>query len=287
MANTITISSLTNEFVEMDLVTKYKSLVDTALDSEGIYIRTKETLEELFDNKNLTAKEKADIIGTVLGNLNNSVVSGAMQTALAWEAKEKEFTFNKIELEYKLGLLNEQILAQKQNTKTEFVKTAISNAELLKNYGVAVDGNGIVTDTSIDGKLDKEVLLLEQERTNKQAEKLILDAKLKESNAAIHKIIADTYENYGYYNYTIGDGGVASVTKLSSHETLAANQKLIAKEQAKGYAYNAWSNAAQSSASMIGALVAAEVDGISSYVSQWSAIVSQLGAITTPTTTGL
>lgn len=281
------ISEAINPYAILNVTDKFNELVKASLDSEGIYIRTKETLDELIENKGLTSKEKSDLIGNILGQLNNSVVGNAMQTALAWEAKEKELSYTKVELEKKIDLMLMQIDAAEQAIKTDKTNMQARQAEILRMFGqpTVIDGN--VVSLNNTGKSYQETRLITQEVTNKEAEKLILDAKLKESNAAIHKIVADTYENYGYFTYSISDAGIGSVTKLSSHETLAANQKLIAKEQAKGYAYNAWSNAAQSSASMIGSLVAAEVDNITSYISQWSAIVSQLGAITVPTTSGL
>lgn len=283
MSNTISISTNTDEFVALDISTKYKELVRTALDSEGIYIRTKETLEELFENKTLTAKEKSELIANVLGNLNNSIVSGAMQTALAWAAKDKELTLNKIELEYKLALINQQTESQKQSVKTEFANTAARNAELLKNYGVLVSSEGVVTDSGTDGKIDKEMALLDQERVNKVAEASVLGSKLKESQASTHRIMADTHENYGYYTYNLTDNGASSITKISTHTSLSDAQKKIAQEQAKGYAWNAWTSGAQGSASMIGSLVAAEVPGLTDYLAQWSATVTKITDIEPPT----
>ncbi len=44
---------------DLSVSDKYKELVKTALDSEGIYIRTKETLDEFFNDTGLTFKEKS------------------------------------------------------------------------------------------------------------------------------------------------------------------------------------------------------------------------------------
>lgn len=276
--------SITNE---LDVLDKYTSLVQESIGSESIYIRTKETVEDMVVKGMISNTDRATIISQVLSGINNAVVASAMQTALQWANMEKEVALKKLELAKQLDILDQEYILKQKQTNQAITADINAQAERIRAFGTPVVVDGQVVSLADEGKTYQETRLITQEVTNKGAEKLILDAKLKESNAAIHKIIADTYENYGYYNYTIGDNGVATVSKLSSHETLAANQKLIAKEQAKGYAYNAWSNAAQSSASMIGALVAAEVDGISNYVSQWSAIISQLGAITTPTTTGL
>ena len=60
--------------------------------------------------------------------------------------------------------------------------------------------------------------------------------------------------------------------------------KQVAKEQAKGYAWNAWSNAASSSAGMIGTLVAAEIPDLdpTTYLTTWSTAVSKLNTVTEP-----
>ena len=286
MSNTISISTSTDEFVALDISAKYKELVKTALDSEGIYIRTKETLEEIFQNKAMTAKEQSELLVTVLSNLNNTIINSAMGTALAWATKDKELTLTKIELEYKLGLINKQTDQVTQSIKTEFATTAARNAELLKNYGVLVNSEGVVTDSSIDGKIDKEILLLEQEKVNKVAEAAVLGSKLKESQVAIHKIVADTYENYGNYSFsTPTDVGISTVTKLSGgHISLSDVQKSISQEQAKGYAYNAWSNGAQAASSMIGALLSSENETAltATDVDLWRSMVQKLSAIVAP-----
>ena len=270
---------------DLSVSDKYKELVKTALDSEGIYIRTKETLDEFFNDTGLTFKEKSGLIANVLGNLNNTIVTSAMQTALAWEAKNKETYLAKYELEKKLDLIIEQTNSQVNATEQGKYEAAIKQAELKKVYGLQMNLAGELSPTGSANKIDKELSLLEQEYLNKGAEKLILDSKLKETNAALHKIVADTYENYGNYTYTLTDSGVTNVTKLSTNSSLSYYQKEIAKEQAKGYAWNAWSNAAQSSASFLGVLLSSEnADANSAGTLQlWSDAVTKLNGVVAPT----
>jgi hypothetical protein len=270
---------------DLDVVGKYKELVSESLSGDSVYIRTKETLNEFFNDSGLTFKEKSGLIATVLGNLNNTIVTSAMQTALAWEAKNKENYLAKYELEKKIDLLIEQTRGQVNVTEQSKYEAALKQAELKKLYGLHFDIFGDLSATGVAGKLDKELLLLDQEYINKGAEKHILDSKLKETNAALHKIIADTYENYGNYTYTLTDSGVTHVNKLSTNSSLSHYQKEIAKEQAKGYAWNAWSNAAQSSASFLGVLLSSENADANSAgtLELWSNAVTKLNNIPAPT----
>lgn len=274
---------------KMDVSSKYKELIETALDSEGIYIRTKETLQELFTDKTITATQKAEIITQVMANINGSVVTSAMSTALQWEAKEHELEYRRLELQKQLDVLDSQVKQAEQAAEGERYATALKKAELQKVYGVTVDANGNLIDTVADGRLDKEIQILGQDYLNKQAEETVLKGKTLESHAAVHKVIADTYENYGTFTYTgtVSENGISSITKTSSHDTLAQAQRDIAQQQAKGYTYNAWTNALQGSATMIGTLVASEdYDAVGSgMTSDWTELLTKLKNLTAPTYT--
>lgn len=282
MATKVTVAV---DVAALDVAEKFGELVKDNLGSESVYIRTKETLQELFEKGNIKDNDRATIISQVLVGLNQSLVSGAMQTALQWSSKEADLEMQRMELEYRLGILNEQLDTQGAQTTEAKLGQAVKRAELMKNYGVTVDGNYNVTDASADGKIDKEMNILGQEYTNKTAEKLLLDAKLKETQAGVHKLVADTYNNFGSYTYTVAEGGVTGVTKThGTYATLSDKQKTIADEQAKGYSYNAWSNAAQSAATMIGTMLTADVlpedNQVTTYVGYWTSAMGKLNNIT-------
>lgn len=284
MANKVT---LPNE-PEIDVLNKYNELIKENLGSESVYIRTKETLQDLFETSSMKANEQAQVIAQVLSSLNNSLVSSSMQTALAWAGKEKDNEFAKLELEYKLAMLDAQVAQAKQQEKSEFMTTARGKAELLKHYGVVVSADGIVSDAGTDGKIDKEITVLDREATNKTYEGNLLIKKVDESNVTIHKAIADTFTNYGSFTYDVGENGVSGVTKTSSGKTLSDWQMYVAAEQSRGYAYNAWTNAAQSSAGMIGTLLTSDIDSLSNtdintYMNAWFTFMTKLNQINPPT----
>ena len=128
-------------------------------------------------------------------------------------------------------------------------------------YGVAVfdDLNNIIS-LDLTGKVLKDMELTTAQILKTTAEDNLLAQKVQESHAAVHKIVADTYVNYGNYSYTgLTAEGLSTVTaNHGGFKTLSNTQQDIAIEQAKGYTYNAWANALTGSASMLGTAIAAE-----------------------------
>lgn len=296
MANKI---AITMDSTTLNVAEKLTELIKDNLGSESVYIRTKETLEELLQNGTIKDTDRATTIANVLTALNQSLVSGAMQTALQWAGKEADLEMQRLELEYKLGLYNEQIGTQVANTVDVQLAQALKRAELLKNYGVTIDASYLIADNpTVDGKIDKEISVLGQEYTNKTAENSLIGSKTKESQASVHKLVADTYKNYGIYSYTLADTGVTSI--VAHHDagtrTLSDYQQDIAIEQAKGYTYNAWSNAAQSAATMIGTLLTGDVEVkdpdtgenlVPGYVGYWTTTMDKLKNLQVGTTIDL
>lgn len=250
---------------ELDVISKYEELISNSLDGESVYIRTKETVEELFRQGNLKDTDKAQIIATVLSNLNNALVSTSMSTALQWASNEKDIALKKLQLEKELDILDQDKLLKKAQVAKMGYESVAIQAQTKKTYGTPTVVNGAVTSLADDGKMTYEINLLEQENINKGKEALILDSKLNESFVGIHKVIADTVTNYGAWNYSgsaiSADGLAAAPTRstVTGVDVLSDIQAEIAKEQAKGYAYNAWANALTGTSSMLGTAIASEL----------------------------
>ena len=111
----------------------------------------------------------------------------------------------------------------------------------------------------------------------------------KQVNAQTHKLVADTYVNHGMFTgYTISDNGITGTTmQAQGYTTLSQMNKIVAAEQAKGYSYNAWSNAASAGASMLGTLAGAEIQSIDAtswaeMINLWKTPTTKLGSIVTP-----
>lgn len=281
-----TISVLTTS--ELDVVAKQRKLVEEALGPDGAYIRLKETLLDLMDAGEIKGTDRASIVSTTLANIAGQITAGAMQTALQWADKEKELELKKLELSYQLELIRQQGLLAENQVLDSLAGRQLKQAQRIREYGIATtDASGNVTSLANNGKVYQEELNIVQDTANKALLPVQIAAQTEEVHARTHKAIADTYVNHGIYTWTnITDKGVTGVVKASSgYVTLSDLQKQVAAQQAKGYSYNAWSNAATGASGMIGTLVAAEIPDLdpTQYLALWQTAMGKLNGITEPT----
>lgn len=245
----------------LDVNDKYKQLVEASMDGDSVYVRTKEVLSELLRDNEITQDVKGQVIIQVMANLNNSVVTGAMSGALQWETAEKNLYLEKIKLEKELDSIKLQNDIHAINGDIATLNRTKTEAEIIRQYGTpTVDAEGHVISLAPDGLIYRQTKIAEQEYINKGIEKTILDAKVKTEYAGIHKIVADTYANYGQYSYNINGDQIDNIVRVNNAGTKSVTdtQIAVAREQAKGYAYNAFANAASASSSMIGVMLSTE-----------------------------
>ncbi len=283
---TITVLTTT----DLDVVNKQRELTTEALGPDGVYIRLKETLLDLMNNGEIKSTDRANVVSTTLANLAGQITSGAMQTALAWASKEKELELKKLEMGYQLELLKQQGILAENQVIDSLAGRQLKQAQRIREYGIATtDSNGNVTSLANNGKVYQEELNVVQDTANKALLPSQIAAQTEELYARTHKTVADTYVNHGIYTWTsITDKGVTGVVKAATgYTTLSELQKHVAAQQAKGYSYNAWSNAATGASGMIGTLVAAEIPDLdpSAYLSLWQTAMGKLNGITEPTIT--
>ena len=281
-----TITVLTT--ADLDVVNKQRELTTEALGPDGVYIRLKETLIDLMDKGEIKGTDRANVVSTTLANLAGQITSGAMQTALAWASKEKELELKKLEMGYQLELLKQQGILAENQVIDSLAGRQLKQAQRIREYGIATtDSNGNVTSLANNGKVYQEELNVVQDTANKALLPSQIAAQTEEVHARTHKTVADTYVNHGIYTWTdITDKGVTGVVKAATgYTTLSELQKQVAAQQAKGYSYNAWSNAATGASGMIGTLVAAEIPDLNptQYLALWQTAMGKLNGITEPT----
>jgi hypothetical protein len=250
MADVSTVNSTLN------VNTKYEQLLSTLLCDTSIYIRTKETLAELVTAGDLSSSDKAKLIGSVLGNLNTSMVNAALQTALTWATKEEELEMEKLKLARELDLADKKIQTEAATTNKVKADTLATDAQSRRLYGTAIVDpvTGRLSSLGDDGKVAREIELLSQQKLNAMAEENVLKSKLKESQASVYKIVADTAANFGSATYNLSDSGVTCSVGLQQG-TLAYEQIQIARNQALGYQYNAWANGVNAASTTVGLLI--------------------------------
>jgi hypothetical protein len=151
-------------------------------------------------------------------------------------------------------------------------------------YGEATLTDGHVTGLDESGLVYQQIEIAKKDVANKGKEGVLLDAKRNTEYAGIHKIVADTYANYGQYSYGITTTGqIENVARVnpSGKASVTDTQIAVAAEQAKGYAYNAFGNAASSAASMIGVMLSTESGGAlnASDVNIWRTALNRLNNV--------
>lgn len=275
---------------ELDVIEKYQELVKVSMDGDSSYIRAKETLEQMYTDNDVPQDSKGEVLAGLISSLHTSVMTTSMNTALNWAAKEKDLALQKLELEKQLDILSNNVLQSKAEADKIRNSDLIQQAESIRQHGVMTVVDGKVVSLADEGVQYQNMLLTKEKIESENKAQKLSDVKIKETNAGIHKIVADTYVNYGTYSgYNITDSGVTGVSNNTptGYTTLSAAQLQIAQEQAKGYTYNAWSNVASGLGSTIGVALTSETDIFADaenagILTQWKDTISKMNAITPP-----
>jgi len=281
MAFTHTVISIDTS---IDVKSKYKELIDLSADKDSLYIRAREIVEALKQDNLITSGDEGAIIAQTISQLSSSASSAAMSIALQWGAKEKELILQKEETEYRIDALklgNEKAEFDRDNSQATKIYT---QAKTIREMGKPTLVNGDVASLQDYGVEYQRILGLEKDVQIKDVQKSNYAAQTKQVQAQVHKLVADTYVNHGMFTgYTISESGITGTShQPQPYVTLSEMNKQVAKEQARGYAWNAWSNAASASAGMIGTLVAAEIANetlVNSAVSTWQTAVGKINSI--------
>ena len=260
---------------DLDVISKQRKLVEEALGPDSIYIRMKETLLDLLDDGSIKGTDKAKVVGETIAQMSASITANVMSTGLAWAEAEKRLALQKEELEKQLDILIQNKLLAENQVANSLVDRQLKQAQIIRNYGTpSKDGDGNVVLLAKEGKEYVTIQNIEADTANKAIQGEVLIATKEQNWAQTHKLIADTYINHGVFTWTnIGSNGVTGVNKTNTaYVTLSDLQKQVSKEQARGYVYNAWANAASAGASMLGTLAGAELESIPS--STWTEMVN-------------
>lgn len=274
----------------MDVISKYKQLVEASANGESLYVRAREVIKALKEDNLITNGDEGTAIAQVVAQLSGSASSQAMSTALAWESAEKELVLKKEELEKKIDLLKIEATKAEYDVDLAKVTKNAAEAKMIREYGAnIVYVNGSVATLPDEGRAYEEIKSMKQSTLNAEATNYGIKAQTEQAHASIHKLVADTYVNHGMYSgYTVSEHGITGTQKLNTgYVTLSEMNRVVAGEQAKGYVLNAYSNAASSSAGMIGTLVAAEIPGLNptQYLQTWKSAVDKLNNLVVPTIT--
>ena len=182
MATTIVLDT------SLDVVNKYRELVEEITTEGSLYIKMKETLLDLLDSGDIKGPDKAKVIAETIAQMSASLSGQAMQSALAWTAQEKELYLKKAELEVRLEALANETLKIKQDVEVSEEAKRMAQAKRIREYGIAtLDIDGNVTSLTDAGLVYKQQLLVEKQieqgtaALTKAADDLLTSAKQRAS----------------------------------------------------------------------------------------------------------
>ena len=246
---------------QIEVIDKLEQLIGSLIeDDSSVYIRTKMTLEALLEDGNITSAEKADITAKILSDLNTSIVSASLQTALQWALKEKEVEVKVLELGRELAAQDADILVKQASIDKMKADANAAEAAYRATYGtLSRDASGNVLNFSMIGsKVAEEIEHTKAQAANTIKNTEALELKKAEIRAGVYKAIADTRANFGNVSsYSLTDNAF-TVTLSGTDSTLSHYQIELAKQQNQGYYWNAWSNAVTAAAGVVSTLVASE-----------------------------
>jgi hypothetical protein len=245
----------------IEVIDKLEELIGSLIeDDSSVYIRTKMTLEALLSEGSITSAEKADMTAKILSDLNTSIVSASLQTALQWALKEKEVEIKVLELTRELDAQDQDILVKKASIDKMKAEANSAEAAYRASYGtLSRDANGNILSFSMIGtKIAQEIEYTKAQAANTVKNTEALELKKAEIRAGVYKAVADTRANFGNVSsYSLTDNAF-TVTLSGTDSTLSHYQIELAKQQNKGYYWNAWANAVTAAAGVVSTLVASE-----------------------------
>jgi hypothetical protein len=90
-----------DEISSLDVITRYKKLMKATLEDDSLYEKSKQTIQALSEELQLTEKERANILSGQITQMTIGLSNAAMQTAYQWAERDAK-------IGYETALINAQ-----------------------------------------------------------------------------------------------------------------------------------------------------------------------------------
>lgn len=267
--------TFTKEVVDdLKVIPYFTDLMKASTSKDSMFIKTKQTLEALFDKGSFTQKEKAEMVAQTLGSMTTSITNAAMGTALAMAKDKRDAPYEMAKLVADTKLTQEQAdklsedtkLIEAQKNKMTFDGWRIQ-ADLFAKQGVNVTAENvtspILSNVKPSNKLATDVVSAESGKASKFA---TLNGSFRKDG--VHTVTTDANE----------DIVLGADATPAGWKTLTLSQIAVAIRQEQGFDDNMKQHAANSSANMIGLLLSTENSGVltAADVERWRTAVDYL-----------
>ena len=130
----------------LEVIEKQKELAAALMGEDSIYIRMKDTLVDLLEKGEIKGTERARVISETLAQMAVNTTNASLNTALAWQAQEKELALKKEELEARLDIMQKEVDKAEEDARLAKESVRLAQAKRIREYGIAtfdLDGNVI------------------------------------------------------------------------------------------------------------------------------------------------
>lgn len=272
--------TFTKEVVNsLDITTLFNDLMKTSVDKDSIYIRSKESLEAMFEEGSYTNAEKAEFTIKLLTSMTASITNQAMQVAYQASKDNLTLPYDLAKLVADTKLTQEQadkLSEDKDLTEAQKQKMIIdgwkTQADIFSKNGINVTANSI--ENPILGTVDQSNVFA-TDLTNGEATKV---SKFVQLN--------NTFRRDGIFLPTYNAGGdvTAAAEQTTTWTPLAKAQTDVSIRQEQAFDDNMQQHAANSTANMIGLLLSTEnFDAITQTdVNKWRTAIDYLNSPVAP-----
>lgn len=248
-----TIDSFVAADGELDVSSKYLSLMRDSMSSDSLYMKAKDTFKIALDDLQLTEKEKAQVASEHIASMTTNLSAAAMQNALQWAKEERDgsYTLAKVKGETEL------LLADFEKVKSEICLTDKQTELQCANITAVISGsireNGAPTTYDTDGCTP---LTLASEGLKYHQTKQVM--------GATYQIYADAFRKSGVVQ--IGEDANDNITKGLSGPVdeitggYTNQQTLNAERQRQAYEDSKINHMLNALGVITGQLLSAEVD---------------------------
>lgn len=251
----------------LDIVDKYKDLMQATLSDDSLYARAKETFYSVFDELGVNEDERAKLVSSYMVEMSTSLSASAMQSALQWAKEERDgaYALAKVKADTELSL------AQFEKVKSDICltdkQTELACAQVEATIAGSIRENGRVATYDADGC--KPTALIAEGLKYEQT---------KQVEASTYQIHADAYRKSGVVQ--IGEDLNDNVVKGLSGDDYGYTDQQIknAERQRIAYEDSKRNHAANSSSAMIGQMLTAEIAPNEADIDRWREAVDYLNS---------
>ena len=259
MACNVTVDNFQAVDAELDVIDKYKELMVATLSDESIYIRAKETIYSVFDELGVNNTDRASIVVGHIDKMTTELSATAMQSAIQWAKEERDGAYSLALIKAQTEVAIAQAEVAKESICKTIKETELMCANITSTIAKSIRENGMVTsyedaDECKPKTLDNSGLKYEQTQQVK---------------AATYQTFADAYRKSGVVEIGIDSTDEVKKGLTGNEDGYTWQQQTNAERQRIAYEDSKLNHAANSSASMIGQMLTAEIAPNEADVQRW------------------